>query len=587
MEKWIVRTKRAEFDEIAKKFQIDPVTARIIRNRDVVGDDQIQKYLYGGWEDLYDPKQLHDGVEAAKLLSSLIQQKKRIRIIGDYDIDGVTSSYILRSGIERCNGIADHVIPHRIVDGYGVNEQLITQAHEDGIEAIVTCDNGISAFDAIQLAKEYGMTVIVTDHHEVPFVYKEDGSKEILRTKADFIVNPKQAECSYPFKGLCGASVAFKFIQLLYLECGIPMDETREFLSYVAIGTVGDVMDLIDENRILVKLGLEMIHQTQDVSLLALIKQCKLKPEEMNVYSIGFVVGPCMNASGRLDTAEITLELLLTKREPQASILAAKLVELNEERKKMTEQNLNQAIEQIQMKGWDQDKVMVVFLPDCHESIAGIIAGRLRERYYRPVFVLTRGEEAIKGSGRSIEGYSMFEEMVKVSELFLKFGGHPLAAGCSLLEENVTILREQLNQLCELEEEDFVSKVYIDIPMPMDYVTTGLIDEFKLLEPLGNGNRAPIFAQKDVTVSKAMVIGKNQNTIKLELITPNNNIVEGIFFKGVDRFFEYITERYGVEEARLVKSGNTKNVKLSFTFCPSINEYNGKTTIQMKILNYC
>lgn len=587
MEKWIVRTKRAEFDEIAKKFQIDPVTARIIRNRDVVGDDQIQKYLYGGWEDLYDPKQLHDGVEAAKLLSSLIQQKKRIRIIGDYDIDGVTSSYILRSGIERCNGIADHVIPHRIVDGYGVNEQLITQAHEDGIEAIVTCDNGISAFDAIQLAKEYGMTVIVTDHHEVPFVYKEDGSKEILRTKADFIVNPKQAECSYPFKGLCGASVAFKFIQLLYLECGIPMDETREFLSYVAIGTVGDVMDLIDENRILVKLGLEMIHQTQDVSLLALIKQCKLKPEEMNVYSIGFVVGPCMNASGRLDTAEITLELLLTKREPQASILAAKLVELNEERKKMTEQNLNQAIEQIQMKGWDQDKVMVVFLPDCHESIAGIIAGRLRERYYRPVFVLTRGEEAIKGSGRSIEGYSMFEEMVKVSELFLKFGGHPLAAGCSLLEENVTTLREQLNQLCELEEEDFVSKVYIDIPMPMDYVTTGLIDEFKLLEPLGNGNRAPIFAQKDVTVSKAMVIGKNQNTIKLELITPNNNIVEGIFFKGVDRFFEYITERYGVEEARLVKSGNTKNVKLSFTFCPSINEYNGKTTIQMKILNYC
>lgn len=587
MEKWIVRTKRAEFDEIAKKFQIDPVTARIIRNRDVVGDDQIQKYLYGGWEDLYDPKHLHDGVEAAKLLSSLIQQKKRIRIIGDYDIDGVTSSYILRSGIERCNGIADHVIPHRIVDGYGVNEQLITQAHEDGIEAIVTCDNGISAFDAIQLAKEYGMTVIVTDHHEVPFVYKEDGSKEILRTKADFIVNPKQAECSYPFKGLCGASVAFKFIQLLYLECGIPMDETREFLSYVAIGTVGDVMDLIDENRILVKLGLEMIHQTQDVSLLALIKQCKLKPEEMNVYSIGFVVGPCMNASGRLDTAEITLELLLTKREPQASILAAKLVELNEERKKMTEQNLNQAIEQIQMKGWDQDKVMVVFLPDCHESIAGIIAGRLRERYYRPVFVLTRGEEAIKGSGRSIEGYSMFEEMVKVSELFLKFGGHPLAAGCSLLEENVTTLREQLNQLCELEEEDFVSKVYIDIPMPMDYVTTGLIDEFKLLEPLGNGNRAPIFAQKDVTVSKAMVIGKNQNTIKLELITPNNNIVEGIFFKGVDRFFEYITERYGVEEARLVKSGNTKNVKLSFTFCPSINEYNGKTTIQMKILNYC
>ncbi len=587
MEKWIVRTKRAEFDKIAHKFQIDPVTARIIRNRDVIGDDQIQKYLYGGWDDLYDPKLLHDGVEAAKLLTKLIQQKKKIRIIGDYDIDGVTSSYILRSGIERCHGNADHVIPHRMIDGYGVNEHLIIQAHEDGIEVIVTCDNGISAFDAIELAKELGMTVIVTDHHEVPFTYKDDGNKEILRTRADYIVNPKQTECNYPFKGLCGASVAFKFIQLLYQECGIPIEETRDFLSYVAIGTVGDVMDLIDENRILVKLGLEMLHQTQDVSLLALMSQCKLKPEEMNVYNIGFVLGPCMNASGRLDTAEITLDLLLTKKEPQASVLAAKLVELNEERKKMTEQNLNQAIELIQMKGWDQDKVMVVFLPDCHESIAGIIAGRLRERYYRPVFVLTRGEGAIKGSGRSIEGYSMFEEMVKVSELFLKFGGHPLAAGCSLSEENVDLLRVRLNQLCELDEEDFISKVYIDIPMPMDYVTTELIDEFKILEPLGNGNRAPVFAQKDVTVSRATVIGKNQNTIKLELITPNNNIVEGIFFKGVDRFFEYITKQYGAKEAQLVKSGNTKNVKLSFTFCPSINEYNGKTTIQMKILNYC
>ena len=587
MEKWIVRTKRADFDRIAEKFHISPVTARIIRNRDVIEDEDIRKFLNGGWNDLYDPRQLLDGVEAAKALSGIIQSKKKIRIIGDYDIDGVTSTYILRSGIERCNGLADYVIPHRMIDGYGVNEHLITQAHQDGVEVIVTCDNGISAFDAICLAKEYGMTVIVTDHHEVPFIYQEDGSKEILRTRADFIVNPKQVECDYPFKGLCGAAVAFKFIQLLYMECGISMEETREFLPYVAIGTVGDVMELMGENRILVKLGLEMIRQTKDVSLLALIRQCKLNPEEMNVYKIGFVVGPCMNASGRLDTAETTLKLLLTKQEPQASVLAAKLVELNEERKKMTEQYLNQAIDQIQMNGWDLDKVMVVYLPDCHESIAGIIAGRIKERYYRPVFVLTRGEEAIKGSGRSIEGYSMYEEMVKVSHLFIKFGGHPLAAGCSLLEENVEVLRQQLNQLCELEEEDFVPKVYIDIPMPMDFVTKELIEEFKILEPLGNGNRAPLFAQKDVVVKKATVIGKNQNTIKLELVTSDHNSVEGIFFKGVEPFFAYIVELYGEEEARLVKSGNTKNVKLSFTFYPTINEYNGKSTIQMNIQNYC
>ena len=587
MEKWIVRTKRADFDKIAQKFQIDPVTARIIRNRDVIGDDQIQKYLYGGWKDLYDPHLLHQGEDAAKLLADLIRAEKKIRVIGDYDIDGVTSTYILRRGIERCNGLADHVIPHRIVDGYGVNEQLITQAHQDGVDVIVTCDNGISAFGALQLAKEYGMTVIVTDHHEVPFSYQEDGSKEVLRSEADAIVNPKQPECEYPFKGLCGAAVAFKFVQLLYMQFQLSIEETKEYLPYVAIGTIGDVMELVDENRIFVKLGLSMLQEGADVSLMALIRQCKLEPQDVNVYKIGFVIGPCMNASGRLDTAETTLELLLTKTEARATLLAAKLVELNEERKNLTEHFLNKAIEEIDIHGWDQDKVMVVYLPDCHESIAGIIAGRLRERYFRPAIVLTKGEEFVKGSGRSIEGYSMFDEMVKVSDLFLKFGGHPLAAGCSLLEENVDLLREKLNQLCTLTKDDFVSKVYIDLPMPMDYVTKELIEEFKILEPIGNGNKMPLFAQKDVIVQKATVIGKNQNTIKFELLTPNQNAVVGILFKGVDQFFQHIKEQYGEEELRLLKSGKSKNVKLSFTFYPMINYYNGNTTIQMNIQNYC
>lgn len=586
MEKWIVRTKRADFNGIAQKFHIDPVTARIIRNRDVVDEEQIRKYLYGGWEDLYSPALLFSGYDGAKLLVEKIKAGKKIRIIGDYDIDGVTSTYILLNGIRKCKGTADYVIPHRMTDGYGVNEQIIEQAHQDGIQVIVTCDNGISAMEAIRLAKSYKMTVIVTDHHDIPFLFDENGNKKNIRSQADIIINPKQEECSYPFKGLCGAGVAFKFVQLLFQECKIPLEETKEYLSYVAIGTIGDVMDLIDENRILVKLGLSQIHQTEDISLLALIQQCKLEPEDIGVRQVGFVIGPCMNASGRLDTAKTTLELLLTKKEPEASILAARLVELNEERKNMTDQYLQQAISLIEKSGWENDKVMVVFLPECHESIAGIIAGRLKERYFRPVFVLTNGEEGVKGSGRSIEAYSMYEEMVKVSDLFLKFGGHPLAAGCSLKEENVDLLRERLNENCILGDEDFFQKVYIDLPMPMDYVTKKLVEEFSLLEPIGNGNKSPLFAQKDVLVKKITVLGQNRKTLKFDFITPNGNQVNGIYFKGSDEFMQLVMERYGEEELRLLKAGHAKNVKMSFTFYPSINTYNGKDTLQMIIQNY-
>lgn len=576
MEKWFLTTKQADFEQNAQIFQISPITARIIRNRGILEEDQIRRYLFGNEEDLYDPKLLKDGCLGAKLLKSCIQQNKKIRIIGDYDVDGVTSTYILYQGIIKCGGNVDTVIPHRMKDGYGVNEHIIQQGKTDGVEVIVTCDNGISALDAIHLAKHYGMTVIVTDHHEIP----------LKTSEADIIINPKQKECNYPFKGLCGAGVAFKFVELLYAEFQIPKEAIKEFYSYVAIGTICDVMDLIDENRILVKLGLAQINQTQDISLLALINQCKLTPGEITCYHIGFVIGPCMNASGRLDTAQKTLELLLARDRTKADVLAADLVCLNTERKTLTEEYLQQAIEKIQENHWDKDKVMVVFIPDCHESIAGIIAGRLREKYNRPVFVLARGEESVKGSGRSIEAYSMYEEMTKVDELFLGYGGHPLAAGFSLREDKVDLLRTRLNELSTLKEEELYEKIAIDVAMPMHYVTKELVEEFHLLEPFGKGNTKPLFAEKDVTIRKIKVVGRNRKILKIELGDPNEPMLDGIYFGDHEQFLAHIIKNYGKAALENLLQGKEKNVKMSFTFYPDINEFRGATTLQMVIKNY-
>jgi len=586
MEKWFLSAKKADFNEIGKHFKINPVTARIIRNREMIEENQIQRYLFGNEKDLYDPKLLKDGCVGARILKTSIQENKKIRIIGDYDVDGVTSTYILYQGICRCGGNVDTVIPHRMKDGYGVNENLIEQAYKDGVEVIVTCDNGISALEAIHLAKSYKMTVIVTDHHEIPFTYDEQGGKILKRSEADVIINPKQLDCNYPFKGLCGAGVAFKFVELLYQEFQIPKEEAKEFYTYVAIGTICDVMDLIDENRILVKLGLAQIKKTQDVSLLALIKECKLEPSNISTYHIGFVIGPCMNASGRLDTAKKTLELFLTKELVKASLLAAELVKLNVERKTLTEEFFQQAMEKIEENQWIKDKVMVVFLPECHESIAGIIAGRIRERYYRPVFVLTRGEEAVKGSGRSIDAYSMYEEMTKVDELFLGYGGHPLAAGCSIEECKVDLLRIRLNELCTLKEEDLYEKVMIDVPMPMAYVTKELVEEFKILEPFGKGNLKPLFAEKEMIIRWIKIMGSNRKIVKLGLGRPNEKEIEAIYFGDHEQLLNDIEKIYGKSSKEKLLLGQEKNVKMSFTFYPEINEYRGSTSIQMVIKNY-
>lgn len=586
MEKWFLSAKKANFNEIGKHFNINPVTARIIRNREMIEEKQIQRYLFGNEIDLVDPKLLKDGCVGARILKTSIQENKKIRIIGDYDVDGVTSTYILYQGICRCGGNVDTVIPHRMKDGYGVNENLIEQAYKDGVEVIVTCDNGISALEAIHLAKSYKMTVIVTDHHEIPFTYDEQGGKILKRSEADVIINPKQLDCNYPFKGLCGAGVAFKFVELLYQEFQIPKEEAKEFYTYVAIGTICDVMDLIDENRIFVKLGLAQIKETQDVSLLALIKECKLEPSNISTYHIGFVIGPCMNASGRLDTARKTLELFLTKEPSKASLLAAELVKLNGERKTLTEEFLQQAMEKIEENQWIKDKVMVVFLPDCHESIAGIIAGRIREKYYRPVFVLTRGEEAVKGSGRSIDAYSMYEEMTKVDELFLGYGGHPLAAGCSIEEDKVDLLRIRLNELCTLKEEDLFEKVMIDVPMPMGYVTKELVEEFKILEPFGKGNLKPLFAEREMIIRWIKIVGNNRKIVKLGLGRPNEKEIDAVYFGDHEQFLNDIEKIYGKATREKLFLGQEKNVKMSFTFYPEINEYRGSTSLQMVIKNY-
>ena len=422
MEKWVVSAKRADFQAIAEKFGIDQVTARLIRNRDIVGEPEIRKYLYGTKKDFYDPHLLKDADKLVEILMSKIKEQKKIRIIGDYDIDGVNASFILLRGLRRCHANADVEIPDRMKDGYGINEHLIRYAYEEGVDTILTCDNGIAAVEQTKLAKSLGMTILITDHHEV--------QEEV--PPADAVVNPRQADCPYPFKHLCGAAVAYKVICCLYEAYGIPKEETEEFLEFAGFATVGDVMDLIGENRILVKEGLKRLNHTQNVGMASLIRACGLEEKEIKSYHIGFVLGPCINAGGRLDTAKRSLNLLLQKDRAKADVMAAELKALNDERKDMTQTGAEEAIEWIEKEGRSQDKVLVVYLPDCHESLAGIIAGRIRERYNKPVFVLTDSIDGVKGSGRSIEAYSMFEEMSKCKELYTKYGGHPMAAGLSL-----------------------------------------------------------------------------------------------------------------------------------------------------------
>ena len=584
MEKWFVINKGADFAGIAKRFGISPVTARLIRNREVMGDEAIARYLKGGIGELYDPHLLLDSDRLTDILVQKISEQKKIRVIGDYDIDGVMSTYILYKGITRCGGSVDFQIPDRMKDGYGINDHLIEQADEAGIDTIITCDNGISAIGEIAHAKSLGMTVLVTDHHEIPYT-EERGERHYKRSEADAIVNPKQMECTYPYKNLCGAAVAWKVIQILYEKCDIAVEESYDFLENVAFATVGDVMDLTDENRILVREGLKRIHTTMNPGMRALILQNKLEPEQISSYHFGFVLGPCINASGRLETAKIALNLFLQEDVKKASEIAAELVDLNAQRKDMTAEGVELAMQQVE-EGNTGEKVLVVYLPDVHESLAGIIAGRIREACYKPTFVLTKSEDGVKGSGRSIEAYSMYEELCKCQELFTKFGGHPMAAGLSLPEANVEIFREKINACCGLTEEDFIPKIKIDIPMPVDYPDIPLVNELLLLEPFGKANVKPQFADKNLGIDRAVVVGKNQNVLKLTLKTERGKSISAVYFGDVEKFREYYGRKYGENEVQQAFLGRTNGIRMSVVYYPEINRYQGNESIQIVIKNY-
>lgn len=584
MEKWFVINKGADFVGIAKRFGISPVTARLIRNREVMGDEAIARYLKGGIGELYDPHLLLDSDRLTDILVQKISEQKKIRVIGDYDIDGVMSTYILYKGITRCGGSVDFQIPDRMKDGYGINDHLIEQADEAGIDTIITCDNGIAAIGEIAHAKSLGMTVLVTDHHEIPYT-EERGERHYKRSEADAIVNPKQMECTYPYKNLCGAAVAWKVIQILYEKCDIAVEESYDFLENVAFATVGDVMDLTDENRILVREGLKRIHTTMNPGMRALILQNKLEPEQISSYHFGFVLGPCINASGRLETAKIALNLFLQEDVKKASEIAAELVDLNAQRKDMTAEGVELAMQQVE-EGNTGEKVLVVYLPDVHESLAGIIAGRIREACHKPTFVLTKSEDGVKGSGRSIEAYSMYEELCKCQELFTKFGGHPMAAGLSLPEANVEIFREKINACCGLTEEDFIPKIKIDIPMPVDYPDIPLVNELLLLEPFGKANVKPQFADKNLGIDRAVVVGKNQNVLKLTLKTERGKSISAVYFGDVEEFREYYGRKYGENEVQQAFLGRTNGIRMSVVYYPEINRYQGNESIQIVIKNY-
>lgn len=570
MEKWFVSAKKADFKEIGRQFDIDPVIARLIRNRDVTGAKAIQEYLRGTIQDIPGPELLKGMKEATSILKQKIREKKKIRIIGDYDIDGVTATYILIKGLERLGARADTYIPDRITDGYGIHMPLIYKALEDGVDTIVTCDNGIAASKEIGFAKEKGLTVIVTDHHEVPFI-EDNGEKTYILPPADAVINTKQPGCPYPNKNLCGAVVAMKLIWALYDDSHIPEIEKEEFLELAAIATVGDVMDLQGENRILVKEGLKRLPYTKNKGLQALIRVTGLEGSRISSYHIGFVLGPCINASGRLDTAARSLRLLQCEDAGEAARLAGDLKALNDSRKALTEKGKDAAIQLIENTDLKNDPVLVVYLPECHESLAGIIAGRIREKYNRPVFVLTKGEKGVKGSGRSIQQYSMFEELVKCGDLLDQYGGHPMAAGLSLPEENVSLLRKRLNEQCNLKEEDLIPKVIIDVPMPISYISTKLVEQLSLLEPFGKGNTKPLFAQKNVKAINSRVIGKNHNVTKLQLMDEQGYVIEAVYFGNIPEFMDFLSARD----------------KISVTYYPEINRYQGRETLQVIIQNYC
>lgn len=585
MERWVLLRKGADFEAIGKRYQISPRLACLIRNRDVIGEEAIDRYLNGTISDLYDGMLMKDADKAIDILTEKIAEEKKIRVIGDYDIDGVNAAYILLEGLERLGAYVDSDIPDRISDGYGLNQHLIDRAYDDGIDTVITCDNGIAAANEIAYGKELGMTVIVTDHHEVPFD-EENGEKKYQLPPADAVIDPKQADCNYPFKGLCGAAVAYKMMEALWESMGKDSADLDDLIENVAIATVGDVMGLEDENRIFVKEGLQMLRRTKNPGLKALIECTGIDKDNLNSYHIGFVLGPCINASGRLDTAKRALKLLRVRTQKEADILAGDLKALNDSRKDMTEEAVRLAKEQVELTDLSEDRVLVIYLSDCHESLAGIVAGRIRECYYKPVFVLTDAEDGAKGSGRSIDGYHMYEELNRCKDLLDKFGGHRLAAGFSLKKENIAGLRRRLNENCTLTEEEMKEKVTIDMEMPFSCVTEELVKELELLEPFGKGNTKPVFAARGITLLGTRILGKNRNVLKIKAQDGNGTVIEAMLFQNVERFLKNLEETYGRMEVDALMQGRGGHIKIAVTYYPGINEYMGKKTPQIVITHY-
>ncbi len=563
--KWMVYAKKADFKQIASEYGIDQVLARIIRNRDICGSKDIDMYLNGNLNDIHNPHSMKDADKFVDIITKKIEEHKPVRIIGDYDIDGICSIYILFCGLKAAGADVDYVVPHRINDGYGINEHLIDNAINEGIDTIVTCDNGIAAYNQVRYAKDNGITMIVTDHHDVPFEIKDD-KKVYIVPPADAVINPKQADCDYPFKLLCGAGVAYKLISLLYDRLGLDKKELEDYIEFMAIATVGDIVDLIDENRIVVKYGLKHIAHTKNTGLRALIEECQLDINNISSYHIGFVIGPCLNASGRLDTARQAIELMLCKDNEKAHNMAKELIALNNERKSMTEQETQKAIELVENTGLLKDRVLVIYLKDCHESIAGIIAGRIKERYYRPTFVITNAEDGAKGSGRSIEGYNMYEEINKCKNVLTKYGGHPMAAGLSLAISDIDIFRKMLNDNAILTDEDLIPKMWIDVPMPVSYANIRLVNQLKLLEPFGKGNEKPGFADRNLYVKTASVIGKNKNVLRCQLETEDGTYVPAVQF-GINNIDD------------IPRAG----MRISIIYYPDINTFNGIMSLQIII----
>ena len=568
--KWMVYAKKADFKQIASEYGIDQVLARIIRNRDICGSKDIDMYLNGNLNDIHNPHSMKDADKFVDIITKKIEEHKPVRIIGDYDIDGICSIYILFCGLKAAGADVDYVVPHRINDGYGINEHLIDNAINEGIDTIVTCDNGIAAYNQVRYAKDNGITMIVTDHHDVPFEIKDD-KKVYIVPPADAVINPKQADCDYPFKLLCGAGVAYKLISLLYDRLGLDKKELEDYIEFMAIATVGDIVDLIDENRIVVKYGLKHIAHTKNTGLRALIEECQLDINNISSYHIGFVIGPCLNASGRLDTARQAIELMLCKDNEKAHNMAKELIALNNERKSMTEQETHKAIELVENTGLLKDRVLVIYLKDCHESIAGIIAGRIKERYYRPTFVITNAEDGAKGSGRSIEGYNMYEEINKCKNVLTKYGGHPMAAGLSLPVENIDAFRTAINANTQMTKEEMQTVIHIDVPMPFSYIREDLISQLEILEPFGNGNPKPIFAQKNVRIMRKIPIGKQKQFLRMDLQGEDGFCMEGLYFGDVDAFEEIEREKGCV----------------TITYYPQINDFRGRRSLQIVISNVC